>query len=196
MIFWYICESKFFIPMKNLSILFLALFSISLFSCKDNPKEAELEVVTVDTAPDSKETYELAQTDAVFKDSKMDAIFDQYIKVETALVNTDAEGTTIAAKQLESLLKEIQADEVIQKAASGIAGSNDIKLQRENFEHLSSGMEKMLEGSLASGTLYKQYCPMAFNNKGAYWISNSKDILNPYFGDKMLKCGRVDGEIK
>jgi len=182
--------------MKNLSILFLALFSISLFSCKDNPKEAELEVVTVDTAPDSKETYELAQTDAVFKDSKMDAIFDQYIKVETALVNTDAEGTTIAAKQLESLLKEIQADEVIQKAASGIAGSNDIKLQRENFEHLSSGMEKMLEGSLASGTLYKQYCPMAFNNKGAYWISNSKDILNPYFGDKMLKCGRVDGEIK
>lgn len=196
MIFWYICESKFFILMKNLSILFLALFSISLFSCKDNPKEAELEVVTVDTAPDSKETYELAQTDAVFKDSKMDAIFDQYIKVETALVNTDAEGTTIAAKQLESLLKEIQADEVIQKAASGIAGSNDIKLQRENFEHLSSGMEKMLEGSLASGTLYKQYCPMAFNNKGAYWISNSKDILNPYFGDKMLKCGRVDGEIK
>jgi hypothetical protein len=37
---------------------------------------------------------------------------------------------------------------------------------------------------------------MAFNNKGAYWISSSKDILNPYFGDKMLKCGRVDSEVK
>lgn len=182
--------------MKNLSILFFALFSISLFSCKDNTKEAELEVVTVDTAADVKKSYEVAQTDAVFKDSKMEAIFDQYLKVETALVNTDAEGTTTAATQLESLLKEVQADEVIQNAVSAMASSDDIKLQRENFEHLSNGMEQMLEGSLVSGTLYKQYCPMAFNNRGAYWISSGKDILNPYFGDKMLKCGRVEGEIK
>lgn len=182
--------------MKNLSILFFALFSISLFSCKDNTKEAELEVVTVDTAADAKKSYEVAQTDAVFKEPKMEAIFDQYLKVETALVNTDGKATTIAATELASLLKEVQADEAVQKAVSEMAGSDDIKLQRENFEHLSNGMEKMLEGSLESGTLYKQYCPMAFNNRGAYWISSGKDILNPYFGDKMLKCGRVEGEIR
>ncbi|SDW59459.1 DUF3347 domain-containing protein [Aequorivita viscosa] len=182
--------------MKNLSILFLALLSVSLFSCKDNTKEAELEVVTVDTAPESKETYEVAQTDAVFKDSKVEAVFNQYIKVEAALVNTDAQATSSAAKDLESMLKEVKLDEEVQKAVSIIASSDDIKIQRENFEHLSDGIEKMLEGSLESGMLYKQYCPMAFNNRGASWISSSKDILNPYFGDKMLKCGRVDAEIK
>jgi hypothetical protein len=37
---------------------------------------------------------------------------------------------------------------------------------------------------------------MAFGNTGAHWLSNTKEIQNPYFGDKMLKCGRVDAEIK
>jgi hypothetical protein len=53
-----------------------------------------------------------------------------------------------------------------------------------------------MEGALAAGTIYKQYCPMAFSNTGAYWLSESKEIRNPYFGDKMLKCGRIVSEIK
>jgi len=100
------------------------------------------------------------------------------------------------AAKLELLLKEMNAEETTQNAVATMAASEDIKVQRENFEPLSMGMEKMLQGTLKSGMLYKQYCPMAFNNKGAYWISSSRDILNPYFGDKMLKCGRVDAEIK
>lgn len=182
--------------MKNLSILFLAVFSLAFYSCKDKEKEAELEVVTVDTTEETKEVYEVAKTDAVFKDSKMEAIFNQYLKVESALVNTDSKATAMESAKLENLLKEMQTDEVVQKAVSAMASSDDMKIQRENFEHLSGGMEKILEGALESGTLYKQYCPMAFNNRGAYWISSSKEILNPYFGDKMLKCGRVDAEIK
>ncbi len=182
--------------MKNLSILFFALFSISLFSCKDNTKEAELEVVTVDTTADSQKAYEVAQVDAVFKNPKIETAFKQYLKVENALVNTDAETTAMEAVELDAMLKEIEADEATLKAVIAMAGTEDITIQRENFEHLSNGMEKILEGSLESGTLYKQYCPMAFNNRGASWISSGKNILNPYFGDKMLKCGRVETEIQ
>lgn len=183
--------------MKNLSILFLALFSIAIFSCKDNSKEPELEVETVDNTADApKETYEVAQMDAVFKDSKIETAFKQYLLVENALVNTDAETTAMEAVELESMLKEVGADEELQKTVSIMAGSDDIKVQREKFEDLSMGMEKLLDGALVSGTLYKQHCPMAFNNKGASWISSGKNILNPYFGDKMLKCGRVEAEIQ
>jgi Cu(I)/Ag(I) efflux system membrane fusion protein len=32
---------------------------------------------------------------------------------------------------------------------------------------------------------------MAFNNKGAYWLSETKEITNPYFGASMLACGEV-----
>ena len=39
--------------------------------------------------------------------------------------------------------------------------------------------------------VYRDFCPMAFNDKGAYWLSDSAEIRNPYFGHKMLECGEV-----
>ncbi|MBA4058359.1 MAG: hypothetical protein C0490_26815, partial [Marivirga sp.] len=51
-------------------------------------------------------------------------------------------------------------------------------------------------GKLSMGILYLEYCPMANNNEGAYWLSNEKEIKNPYFGDKMLKCGSVKETIQ
>ncbi len=180
--------------MKNISIIFFAITAFAVSSCKDNLKQSEPEVVTVDnTEP---KTYEIAKTEAEFNDPKVEAIFDQYLQIEAGLVNTDASKTAMAASKLQEQLKAINANEATQNAAAAMATSKDIKVQRENFEALSNGLEDMLEGALKSGTLYKQFCPMAFNNKGAYWISSSEDILNPYFGDKMLKCGRVDSKLK
>ena len=49
---------------------------------------------------------------------------------------------------------------------------------------------------LSNGEVYVQYCPMAFNDKGASWISSSKEIRNPYFGDKMMNCGEVKETIQ
>ena len=42
--------------------------------------------------------------------------------------------------------------------------------------------------------LFLSFCPMAFDNKGGYWLQDSEDIKNPYFGAKMLKCGEVKNE--
>ncbi|MEL6534379.1 MAG: efflux RND transporter periplasmic adaptor subunit [Bacteroidota bacterium] len=39
--------------------------------------------------------------------------------------------------------------------------------------------------------VYYQYCPMALEDQGAYWLSKEKEIRNPYFGDAMLACGEV-----
>ncbi|NJN26228.1 MAG: DUF3347 domain-containing protein [Cyclobacteriaceae bacterium] len=36
---------------------------------------------------------------------------------------------------------------------------------------------------------------MAFNDEGAFWLSKEEEIYNPYFGDKMLKCGRMEEKI-
>ena len=44
--------------------------------------------------------------------------------------------------------------------------------------------------------VYNQYCPMADDNKGAYWLSNDKNVLNPYFGSAMLACGSVKQVIE
>ncbi len=36
---------------------------------------------------------------------------------------------------------------------------------------------------------------MAFNDAGAYWLSKTSDIKNPYYGKKMLTCGEVKDSI-
>lgn len=181
--------------MKNLFFLISAIVVISISSCKEKTGENGPEVVTVDNTNKEKRSYEIAETEAEFNDPKIESVFKQYLKIQEALINTDASKTASEAAKLEPIIAGENINEITLKAISAIASSDDIKVQRENFETLNAEMEIMLNGALKSGTLYKQYCPMAFNNKGAHWISSSKDILNPYFGDKMLKCGRVDAEI-
>jgi hypothetical protein len=37
---------------------------------------------------------------------------------------------------------------------------------------------------------------MANNGKGAFWLSETKDIKNPYMGKAMLTSGSIKEEIK
>ncbi len=178
--------------MKQYS-LFLILFSIFFMSCNEGKKNPE--VVTVETTK-APEIYTSAALDADFKDENLAKVYEAYNKLKTALVNTDqAQAATEAASLLEAF-SNVDADENAVKSAEFIKETYDIEKQRVAFVTVTKSMETLLEGALESGVIYKQFCPMAFNNTGAYWLSNTKEIANPYFGDKMLRCGRVDAEIK
>lgn len=64
--------------------------------------------------------------------------------------------------------------------------------QRLAFGTISSAMYGLLKATgLKNAHVYHEYCPMAFNDKGAFWLSEETDIKNPYFGKKMLECGEV-----
>ena len=77
-----------------------------------------------------------------------------------------------------------------------IMANSIIETQRVEFEKLTEAIYSMaLEFKFGNVTIHKQYCPMAFGNKGAIWLSDSKEIMNPYFGDKMLHCGIVKETI-
>jgi hypothetical protein len=43
--------------------------------------------------------------------------------------------------------------------------------------------------------IYYNYCPMAFNDQGANWLSNSPEIRNPYIPKKMITCGEIKDSI-
>jgi hypothetical protein len=110
-------------------------------------------------------------------------------------VQTDGEKASIEAKKLADLLKEDKFKS-IKKDVQKIAESTDPTIQREAFDELSEQMIVLAKNSeLASGNLFLQHCPMANGNKGANWISLSEEIRNPYFGDRMLKCGSVTEKI-
>lgn len=82
-------------------------------------------------------------------------------------------------------------------ALKEMAGTQDIEALRESFSVLSDNLYESLKTFGVSGvTVYHQFCPMAFDNKGAYWLSNNTEIINPYFGDEMLHCGSVVETIK
>jgi len=64
---------------------------------------------------------------------------------------------------------------------------------RKAFEGISTAMLNMEKqfGHSGPDTFYKIFCPMAFDNKGAFWLAKDKQINNPFFGAKMLRCGEV-----
>jgi len=74
--------------------------------------------------------------------------------------------------------------------------ATDIKGIRAEFIEISNHLIESAKTHGYDETLFVQFCPMADSNKGAFWLSKSKDILNPYFGSMMLKCGSVKGTIK
>lgn len=73
--------------------------------------------------------------------------------------------------------------------------SRDIGHQREHFEILSKDIRDLVIITGSDRTLYQAFCPMYNNNKGGLWLSISKEVQNPYFGSKMMKCGSVQQEI-
>lgn len=59
------------------------------------------------------------------------------------------------------------------------------------FKDISESLaEKVKKQDYKEKKLHIQYCPMADNNDGAYWLSWNEEIENPYMGKKMSKCGR------
>ena len=76
-------------------------------------------------------------------------------------------------------------------------GSNAGKLehQREHFATLSKDVNDLITAFGAGQKLYQDFCPMYNDRKGAIWISETKEITNPYYGSKMLTCGSVKKEL-
>ncbi|WP_097055696.1 DUF3347 domain-containing protein [Salinimicrobium sediminis] len=134
--------------------------------------------------------------DIEFSNDAVGSAYQHYMHVKTALVNTNAEEAQSGGKMLVEALGKVENSTKATEAAEKIANSTEINEQRTAFLDLSAGMEEILSGAIASGELYKQYCPMAFDGKGGSWLSASKEIRNPYYGDKMLKCGSVRDTIK
>ncbi|EMR02721.1 hypothetical protein ADICEAN_02138 [Cesiribacter andamanensis AMV16] len=131
---------------------------------------------------------------------------ESYLSIKNALVKGDAAAAKTAAEKLLARLNSFNAGKLSQEQqtaysakaselkedAEHIIGTGAVSHQRDHFATLSKRIYELNKAFEAnSSTLYYQYCPMAFNNKGGYWLSAEQEIRNPYFSDKMLKCGRI-----
>lgn len=133
-------------------------------------------------------------------------IVDNYLKIKNALTKDDANGAAKAGKALYQTFNSINANSLTasqKKEYLDIAddakehaehiGDNAGKIdhQREHFAILSKDINDLIKLLGSNQKLYQDHCPMYDEGKGAIWISETKEIKNPYYGSQMLTCGSV-----
>ncbi len=188
-----------------MKITFYILLLVAVCSCKQKTKEPEVKTAPSQVTEVSQETItDLNETNGAivttFQNEEVGAVYQEYLELKAALVNTNSGDAAAVAQKLNAMLMRMSdKNEGLKDLIAPlekIALSIEVSEQRKLFEDVTAAVEKVIAGNVTSGEIIKQYCPMAFNGKGAYWLSDSKEIRNPYFGDKMLRCGVVDNEIK
>ncbi|MBU3822060.1 efflux RND transporter periplasmic adaptor subunit [Flavobacteriaceae bacterium XHP0103] len=160
--------------------------------------------------PSGLNTNERIQVSQVFQD-QLKKVLDAYINIKDALVNDDSKNAKTEANFLlenlalvdMELLPNAETHQIwmplrdnILDISKRILNTSNVKKQRSDFKLLSFQLTKAVEVFGVNRKVYLQYCPMADNEKGAYWLSEEQNVLNPYFGDSMLTCGEVKQEIE
>lgn len=192
--------------MKHLFLLLM--LSVGFVACKNGEdKQADT------PATEEKKEGSGTQYSETFTTSFNNTL-SAYYNLKDAFVKSDTVAVNAAGTQLKTLLDSLKLDEVQQKdtiAFSSISGrpgdaaaeitamlaEKELEKKRESFEMISGAFYDLLRAVRPNGvTAYYQYCPMAFNDKGAYWLSSADSIRNPYFGKKMLTCGEVKETLK
>jgi len=210
--------------MKKICFFILAISAITFAACnnsstKDEPKGHDMDNMSKDTsqhatAPAGKEVKTVAVTYSNL-DAKAAAaikeIVDHYLHIKNALANDNGKEAASGAKAMEtatfkldkSLLTAEQKtaydkiEDAIKENAAQIAKQADnIKNQRSGFVLLSEVVYSLVKDFGAGRPMYHDHCPMARDNQGAMWLSEMKEVKNPYFGAEMPTCGTVEEVIQ
>lgn len=136
-------------------------------------------------------------TAAAIQDDNLNAVYPHYLQLSNALVTENVNEAKTAANAIEAGAKAAPNGNNLARLAASITTSSDIEVQRTAFAELSNEIIALVKNAgMQQGELYVTHCPMAFDDKGASWLSNSKTVKNPYFGDKMLSCGTVEETLQ
>ena len=183
--------------MKNAIKSAMPIAALFFLTACGNNETSDKQTEDQDTTKMDQMSNENAGSSASLKDEKLNGVYQHYIHLTTALTNHDVAEAKIAANAIEAGAKELEGGGTIASSASKITNAGDIEAQRAAYSTLSNEfISRVKKSGLTKGELYVDYCPMAFDNKGAYWLSNQKGIRNPYFGDKMMTCGEITETVR
>ncbi|KAB1231887.1 DUF3347 domain-containing protein [Chryseobacterium viscerum] len=153
---------------------------------------------------------ETVKTEAQSQSFTIDPIIKDYLALKNALIADNDKGASNAGKQLLNTLKNVDvksipsgkqkdykeiADDARENAEHISDNAGKIDHQREHLAFLSKDVSDLVTLFGSSQKLYQDHCPMFNDGKGAVWISETKAIKNPYYGNQMLSCGSVKKEF-
>lgn len=149
---------------------------------------------------------EIVSSELTISNSIADNIVNNYLKLKNALASDNDKEAANYGKALEEAISNFDKtkmskeqlasyseleDDMREHAEHIGANAGNIAHQREHFDLLSNDMIDFVKIVGSSQTLYQDYCPMYDDNKGASWLSEQKEISNPYMGKKDIGCGSV-----
>ncbi|BAV94082.1 efflux RND transporter periplasmic adaptor subunit [Ichthyobacterium seriolicida] len=148
----------------------------------------------------SKKKYRTQASDKL--KSEIKKIYYAYLGLKNTLAEDDVKKTSLQIKKLNTALSDISSYDSKKEFKSIISSlknqvgkmlnlDNDIEKYRKHFLQVSESMIQIIGMFKMGEEIYLNFCSMADNNKGAYWLSDEKDIKNPYFGSSMLRCGEI-----
>ncbi len=130
---------------------------------------------------------------------------DQFIAEKDSGIAQSARSLIVSVDSLK--LDELKADSNIVSTAStytlgisaelkGLLGEKGLEEKRKSFQMVGDQLYDLIRTvQYDRAVVYHDYCPMAFNDQGANWLSNTAEIRNPYIPKKMLTCGEVKDSI-
>ena len=142
---------------------------------------------------------------------QLNEVFIKYIALKDAFVKEESNNIISQSEKIGAILskvdikllenKEAQTfwmslEKQLRVAVSSILKTTAIKEQRNHFKQVSASLIEALQVFGVNEKVFVAFCPMADSNKGAYWLSIEKKVINPYFGNKMLTCGEVKQVIE
>lgn len=149
-----------------------------------------------DSPPGKTAATDLTTGTVKLKDDRLNAVYLQYIQLTDALIEADVDAAKIAANAIEAGATGVTGGKTLASAAARISAASTVQTQRKAYGSLSGDMMRLVkESGLAEGQVHVQYCPMAFDNEGATWMSSTREIRNPYMGESMLSCGETQESI-
>lgn len=210
--------------MKKIVFSVIALSSIVFTACNNSSTNTETVKHDMGTmnkdsmqpaaAPVDKEIKTVAVTytnlDATVAAS-IKQIVDHYLHIKNALTTDNGKEAAGGAKAMEAVLNKIDKsfltaeqkkvyDEIesdLKEHAEHIGKNGDkIKHQREHFAFMSEDIYDLVKAFGGGRALYHDHCPMYNENKGAMWLSEMKEVKNPYYGAEMPICGTVEEIIQ
>lgn len=149
-------------------------------------------------------------TSAMSSNTSIDGIVANYLKLKNALANDNSKEAansgndllaSIGKVDMNSISKEQMktymdiADDLKENAEHIGENAGKLDHQREHFVLVSKDINDLIATFGTNQKLYQDFCPMADEGKGAIWISETKEIKNPYLGAKMPTCGSVKKEF-
>lgn len=189
---------------RTIGTMALAATMVLTVSCKDGNKNEPASMsneMNQETMDDKKD---MAMSES--QDAKAEAILNDYFNLKDALVGDDNSKAKELGNTLAQSLKSFDAsnysenekselNDIIEDATEHAAhiSESDIKHQREHFKILSKDVTDMVAITGTQAKLYEQFCPMY--DGGTAWLSKEENVLNPYYGSQMLRCGKVQREI-